>query len=245
MMAGRAAFMRQGYKDAANYFKSLIDRLIALNRPSPLIPQAYFALADTYMSSPAAVLGSTNALDGYKEAIGILDRITREYPANPLAPLAWGQMGICYLQLASADTNNYERAALSFTNALKSEVADVKCRSIAEVGLAKVLEKQSEQAPATERTRLLNEAFRHYWNVVDGKVLEENESADPVGLKEAAMAAARLAETLQRWDEAANLYQKLTRWAPPLRKTLESKLERLEQLRSQLGSVKKLDEPSN
>jgi hypothetical protein len=59
------------------------------------------------------------------------------------------------------------------------------------------------------------------------------------------MAAARLAEELQRWDEAANLYQKLARWAPPLRKTWELKLERLEQLRSQLGSPQKLDGPSD
>jgi TolA-binding protein len=230
MMAGRAAYMRQGYKDAANYFKKLIDKLIALNRPSPLIPQAYDALGDTYISGPGA---STNALDGYKEAIGVYDKITREYPTNALAPLAWGQIGMCYLQLASADTNNYERAAHAFTNALKSELANLRCRSIAEVGLAKVLEKQSELTSAAERTNLLIEALRHYWNVVDGQALGESENADPFWLKEAATAAARLAEELQRWDEAANLYQKLTKWAPPLRKTWESKLERLEQLRSQ------------
>jgi len=245
MMAGRAAYMRQGYKDAANYFKNLIDKLIALNRASSLIPRAYFALADTYMSGPGAVLGSTNALDGYKEAIGVLDRITREYPTNALAPLAWGQMGICYLQLASVDTNHYERAALAFTNALISELANVKCRSIAEVGLAKVLEKRAEQASLAERANLLKEALRHYWNVVDGQVLQENEVADPPWLKEAAMAAARLAEELQRWEEAATLYQKLAKWAPPLRKTCESKLERLEQLRSQPGPAQKLDGPSD
>ena len=50
--------------------------------------------------------------------------------------------------------------------------------------------------------------------------------------------AAAFAEELQRWDEAANLYQKLAQWAPPLRKTWELKLERLEQLRSQLGPAK-------
>jgi len=238
MMAGRAAYKRQGYKDAANYFKNLIDRLISLNRPSPLLPEAYFALADTYISSPGAVLGSTNALDGYKEAIGILDKITREYPANPLAPLAWGQMGMCYLQLASVDTKNYERAANAYTNALRSDLADAKGRSIAEVGLAKVLEKQAEQAPSAERARLLNEARRHCWNVVDGQVLGEDETADPLWLKEAAINAAHLAEELQRWDEAANLYQKLAKWAPPLRKTWETKLDRVEQLRSQLGSPK-------
>jgi TolA-binding protein len=238
MMAGRAAYMRQGYKDAYNYFTNLIDKLITLNRASPLIPQAYYALADTYTSSAGAVLGLTNALDGYKAAIGVLDKITREYPTNALAPLAWGQMGMCYLQLASVDTNNYERAAHAFTNALKSELANVKCRSIAEVGLARVLEKQAEQASTAERTNLLKEALRHYWNVVDGQVLRESETADPVWLKVAATAAASLAEELQRWDEAGNLYQKLAKWAPPLRKTWESKLERLEQLRSQLGSPK-------
>jgi len=184
------------------------------------------------------VLGSTNVLDGYKEAIGVYDKITREYPTNALAPLAWGQMGNCYLQLASADTNNYERAAQAFTKALKSDLADARCRSIAEVGLAKVLETQAEQASSAERTHLQGEALRHYWNVVDGQVLGEDEAADPLWLKEAAMAAARLAEELQRWDEAANLYQKLAQWAPPLRKTWELKLERLEQLRSQLGPAK-------
>ena len=120
---------------------------------------------------------------------------------------------------------------------LKSDLVDARCRSIAEVGLAKVLEKQAEQASSAERTHLLSEALRHYWNVVDGQVLGEDEAADPLWLKAAAMAAARLAEELQRWDEAANLYQKLAQWAPPLRKTLELKLERLEQLRSQLGSA--------
>ena len=48
-------------------------------------------------------------------------------------------MEIFAVQLASADTNNYELAALYFTNALKSEVANVKCRCIAEIGLAKVV----------------------------------------------------------------------------------------------------------
>jgi len=66
----------------------------------------------------------------------------------------------------------------------------------------------------------------------------ENEAADPFWLKVAAMAAARLAEELQRWDEAVNLYQKLAKWAPSLRKFWELKLERLEQLRSQLGTAK-------
>ena len=111
---------------------------------------------------------------------------------------------------------------------------------MAEVGLAMVLERQAEHASTAERTKLMNEALRHYWNVVDGQVLAESETADPVWLKQAATAAAHLAEELQHWDEAADLYQKLVTWAPPLRKTWESKLERLEQLRSQLGSAKKL-----
>jgi hypothetical protein len=94
------------------------------------------------------------------------------------------------------------------------------------------MEKQAEQAASADRARLLSEALRHYWNVIDGQVLGEGEAADPLWLKEAAVAAAHLAEELQRWDEAANLYQKLTRWAPPMRRVWESRLERLEQLRS-------------
>jgi TolA-binding protein len=237
MMAGRAAYARQGYNDAANYFTSLIGRLTRLNLPSLLLPEVYYALADTYL---VAAPPSTNALSGYKEAIRVLDKITREYPMTALAPLAWGRMGSCYFQLATADANNYALALAAYNNALDTNLANVTCRSMAEVGLARVLEAQARQASPTERTNLLNEALRHYRYVVDGKNLGEHEVADPYWVKEAAVGAARLAEEQQQWDVASNLYKRLIdELAPPLRKNWELKLEKLRQLGPRAESVEK------
>ncbi len=230
MMAGRAAYARQGYNDAAIYFTRLINKLTRLNPPPALLPEAYYALADTYI---AGVPGSTNALNSYKDAIGVLEKITREYPTNALAPLAWGRMGNCYFQLGAADTNNYPLAVSAYKNAMTNDRADVTCRSIAEVGLAKVLEKQAEQASPTERTNLLSEALRHYLYVANGRNLREQEVADPFWVKKAAEEAALLAEAQQQWEVAANLYRRLITNAPSLRKIWELKLEKLDRLRSQ------------
>ena len=245
MMAGRAAYARQGYNDAANYFRNLIDNLIKLDRPSSLLPEAYYALADTYIRYPESVPGSTNAPDSFREAIVALDKIVREYPTHALAPLAWGRIGDCYLQLAAADAENesanYAKASQAYSKASESERADVSCRSNAEVGLATVLEKQAEQLQLSpgERTNLLNDALGHYLYVVYGKNLREGEVADPFWLKVAAQAAARLAEDQQRWDVATDLYRRLIVLLPPLRKTWELKLERLTQARLQTESAKK------
>ena len=240
MMAGRAAFARQGYNDAVNYFTNLIKELTRLNPPSPLLPEVYIALADTYVRYPEAVAGSTNTLENYKEAIVALGKIPREFPTHALVPLAWGQMGAYYSQLAgqTQDPKDYEHAVNAYTNAL-SRLADATGRSIAEVGLATVLEKQAEQASPAERTNLLNEAWTHYWYVAEGKNLREHEVADPFWVKQAAVAAARLAEDQRRWDVAARLYERLRdELAPPLRKTWELKLEKMRQLRSTVESSK-------
>ena len=234
MMAGRAASKRQGYNDAVNYFTNLIDKLINLNPSSPLLPKAYFALADTYIVYPEAVPGSLNPVNSFKEAISVLDKITREYPTNALAPLAWGRMGDCYFQMASVDANNYEKAVSAYTQALTNNLADVSCRSIAEVHLAQVLEKQAGLASATGRTNLLAEALRHYLYVVEGKNLSENEVADPFWVKEAAVAAARLAEDQKRWNVATKLYLQLKELLPSLRKTWELQLEKMERIGSQI-----------
>ena len=238
MMAGRAAFARQGYNAAANYFTSLINELAKLNPRPPLLAEAYYALADTYVRNREAGPGSTNILDNYTEAIVALGRIPREFPTNALVPLAWGQMGAYYAQLAalSHDAKDYyERAANAYTNALYSDLADATCRGMAEVGLARVLEKQA-QAPETkpaDRTGLLNEALTHYWYAVEGKNLRPGDQADPFWVKEGA-----LAEELRQWDVATRWYERLLTLLPPLRKIWELKLEKLAQLRAQLEAGK-------
>jgi TolA-binding protein len=248
MMAGRAAYLRQGYPAAIGYFNNL------LNDPSPLVPaallpEAYFALADTFIGYAEAVVGATNALDNYREAIGALEKITARYPTNRLAPLAWGRRGDCYLQLylqlAAAEPKLYEEAVTAYDYVIRSDMADIAARSQAEVGLghveaglAKALEKQAGQASPSDRDRLLaernrlrTEALRHYLNVSEGKNLRASEQANPFWVKEATLCAARLSEDQQRWDVAANLYRGLINAVPALRKMWEAKLEKLEQAR--------------
>jgi tetratricopeptide (TPR) repeat protein len=229
--------MRQGYGDAVGYFTNLINILNKQDQAVPsLLPEAYYALADTYIVFPQAVPGATNVLDGYRAALEALGKITQVYPTNALAPLAWGHMGECYFQLTNY-AKNYERAAEAYTNALTNELADVMCRSIAEVGLGGVLERQAAEASPSSRTNLLNEAMQHYLYVVYGKNLRDREKGDPLWVKEAAVAAARLAEEQHRWDVAAELYERLRdELAPPLRKTWEAKLDKLRQLRASIES---------
>jgi outer membrane protein assembly factor BamD (BamD/ComL family) len=236
MMAGRAAFFRQGYQEAKGYFTNLINDV---NCPDTIRPEAYYALADTFIRYAEAVAGATNALDNYREAIVALETITTTYPMARQAPLARARMGDCFLQRATVEPKLYEQAIAAYTNVIRSDMADIATRSQAEVGLghaevglAKAQEKQAGQAPGSERERLLAEALRHYMNVAEGKNLRASEQADPFWVKEATVAAARLAQDQQRWDVAANLYHGLIDLFPALRKTWEARLEKLEQARS-------------
>jgi TolA-binding protein len=232
LMAGRAAFGRQGYADARGYFLWMIT-----NGPPSLVPEALSALGDTLMRYSEAPGGiSTNALENYRQALTAFEKITQSYPTNRVAPLAWGQMGVCYLQLASADPRQYANALNAYTNVLKSDLADVTARSIALVGMGTVLEKQAEQASEPEKTALLNEAIAKYLQVVEGKMLREGETADLFWVKEGAMAAARLARDQKRWDTAESLYFKLKDLDPTQRKTWDLRLEELQQVRSRLES---------
>ena len=73
MMAGRAAFFRQGYADALGYFTNLINDPLC---PPAMLPEAYFALADTFISFGDAVPGAADRFGNYREAIGALERVT-------------------------------------------------------------------------------------------------------------------------------------------------------------------------
>jgi len=229
LMAARAAFRRQGYTAAIGYLTNLIN---SADCPPALLPEAYFALADTFMSYSDTSSGTaTNSLDNYKQAVVVLEKIVANYPTNRLAPVAWGQMGVCYLQRASAEPAFYQAAAAAYTNALTSDIAEVATRSQAEIGLALVDEKLAETASTTERTNLLNQALGRYLNVVQGQNLRDGETAAPFWVKKAAVAAAKLAEELQQWEVAANLYRRLNTLVPGLAQTWDARLARLQQVR--------------
>jgi TolA-binding protein len=229
MMAGRAAFAsRLFWKDAAGpggHFKTLINDEQC---PADVRAEAYFALGDALVQGEAT--GNDNR-QRFEEAIVAFSRIPALYPTNRLVPLAWGRVGDCYLQLAVQDSNLYPQVTNAYWNVLQSPRTSRSARCQAELGIGRVLEKLAELHPVSERRALLTAARDHYLNVVYGNT-NDTEQTDALWLKEAGLAAARLAESEQQWEIASNLYARLVDLLPPLRPTLERRLQHAqEQLR--------------
>lgn len=217
MMAGRAAFARQAYSDAEGYFTNLVnDR----SCPAELVAEAFFAYGDTLTFQAY----EPPRLQKFSEAREAFSRIPQLFPSSPLAPAAWGRIGDCYLQLAREDAKLYDAAADAYREAMKSP--DVHVRSLAEVGLGIVLEKQAALRQPPENRTLLLEARDRYLNVFNGANLRDDEKPSPYWVKEAGFAAARLAEDQQEWRVAASIYERLSKILPPVQNLVEKKRER-------------------
>jgi TolA-binding protein len=215
LMAGRAAFARQGFKDAKPYFRWLIangppavtNSLV----PPELVARAYFALGDCFLQEPE---GDDKLGDAMTAFATVIDR----YPESPEALLARGKLANCHLARADLDP---AQASAAFTNAAalyqavtNAPSADITSRSQAEVGLGLVREKQAAQAGPPDHDRLTQEALAHYLGVFHGRNLRPGEAASPFWLNRAGLEAARLAESLGLRDQAANLYDSLARTFP-------------------------------
>jgi TolA-binding protein len=228
MMAGRAAFGRHAYKDAQDYFTGLVNDD---NCPPELAAEAFFALGDTFLLGEGDASSPIRKFDMAKEAYR---RITHRYPHSRLVPLAWGQIGNCYFQMATVDPKHYADALDAYFRVLTpTNPASVTARSQAEFGIAQVYERQAKGPP--ERAELLKAALDYYLNIFNGKNLKVAETADPVWARESGFAAARLAEEQKQWALALNVYLGLRELAPGARDSLERKIARL---REQAGSEK-------
>ena len=224
MMAGRAAVARQGYKDAIAYFTNL-----AANPACPLDSrvQATIACGDSF--AMRAEQGATNRPADLQEAISWFNTIPQTYPTHPLAPLAWGRVGDCSLQLGDSDPkfhDYYAKAANAYQQVAGSPRASVAARSQATVGLGLVAEAMGKLKSGEEQAALLKQALNDYQDVFLGNVLRDGELSDPFWVKKAGMEAARLAESLQQWRLAIDIYRKLQEqdWLPQTRASLEKKI---------------------
>ena len=227
MMAGRAAFARQVYKDAEKYFTDLINLLTGdTNSPPDLAAEAWLRLGDTLTQGSS--LEARKPLDSrFGEAIVAFSKITQQFPTNRWAAQALGRIGDCHLQLASQEPKRYDQAIRAYQEVMDLPQAEVADRSRAEVGVALALEKQADALPAPENADWLRKsAFDHYYNIVCGKNLRDKEQPDPYCLKEAGLAAARLAEERKDWEVAVNIYERLSVYLPSLRPLLEKKIEK-------------------
>jgi TolA-binding protein len=230
LMAGRAAFARQVWKDAGDHFWAIVSANDT-NCPPDLVAEAYFALGDTRLQEDP---NPAQPVNRFEQARLAFERIPQLFPTSRLVPLAWGRIGDCYLQQAAAqDTKYYDNALDAYRKVLQPELkADLSTRCQAEMGLGLVLERQAALKKPPERLTLLRTALDHYLNIVFGRNLAPGEQLDPVWFKEASLAAARLAEELQQWDLAAKLYDNLAAALPALRRSLDKKIEQVRQRRA-------------
>lgn len=228
LMAGRAAVARQSYRNAREHFDWIITNgpLVVAESPLPasVAAQAYLLRGDTFLAEPPPP--GSNPLHSFGDALTAYERVTKGFPTNELAPIAWGRIGDCELQIASQDPRRYQSAAEAYRRVMDSS-APASTRSMAECGLALVLEKQAPTLPESARPANLTEALNHYLQVFYGKNLRDGESADPYWVKRAGLAAVDLAETLQRQDLAIGLCQRLMEELPPLRARLEKRISQL------------------
>jgi len=220
MAAGRAAVARLGFGEALEYFTMVLNDS---NSPPGLVAEAFFAYGDATAQRESA---DTNApLANITKAISAFLKFQQPpYQTNPLAVLAQGRIGDCLLQLASADPNQYTNAAQAYQKVMDDPRASVAARSQAEVGLGLALDKQAQLKPGSESADARKLALDHFLQVADEKNLREGETAEPLWVKKAALEAGRLAEDLQLWEQAALLYERLSRRLPALKPMLELRL---------------------
>jgi TolA-binding protein len=219
MMAGRAAVARQDYKGAINnYFIKLEGNT---NCPTDLQVQAAFAHGDALMWMDSTV--TNDPLHNFSEATNEFASIIQLNPTNEATAPAWGKIGDCYLQLSS-----YDAATNAYAQVVSSTHASVPARSQAQVGIGIALEKKAALATGTNQIALLQMARDNYLDVFDsqiGQYLRDGETADPLWVQKAGLAAARLEESLQEWPQALDYYRDLTNAWPSLQTSLENKIE--------------------
>ncbi len=230
LMAGKCAVYRGGWQSAREHFDWLITNgplsVVSSRVPVPVVAEAYIYRGDLFLLEPKPPGG--DPLAAYAEAINAFAKVAERFPTNELAPRAWGRIGDCNLQLATADPQRYDAAAEAYRKVLESP-AGPGLRSMAEVGLGLVLRKQAALKPPAEQPAGFEAAMTHFLNVLYGRNLRAGESPDPTWVRQAGLEAAELAESLQQWTVALGIYQRLVSELPPLRARLERKIEELRQ----------------
>ena len=220
MMAGRTAFARQGFKDAADYFRSLINDEKC---PEDIVIEALFALGDTFVEEGSS--SPTQKTQQFNEAIVIFSKIPQIYPTNSLVPIAYGRIADCYLQLASENPDNYKKAQ-EFYQKVVSSNAGISARSQAQVALGIISEKLAALKLSQEKVQFLNEALGHYLTVIYGKNIrpELNETPDPFWIKKASLYAIDILEATEQWEQLISLCERAQSLIPSMYDILAKKI---------------------
>ena len=217
MMAGQSAMARFAYKQAIPYFTNLMSPDI----PRDLQVQATMAFADATISQD-----STNKTEDLNAAIGSLRTVVVTRSNAPAAALAWDRMADCYFALGASDPDKYTDAATYYRKVFEAPFASGAARNEARFKLGATLEKQAAQKTGTNQIAALNLALDQY---VDAfyQGLNDPEKPSPLWTKKSGLAAAQLAETLQKWQLEINLYKELKGLIPVLAPVCEKKIAKV------------------
>ena len=218
--AGRAAYNRQAYKNATNYFVELVnDERVSKD----LQARAFFALGDTYLKSSQEDLVPI-ATDPIGDAIIAFSRVTNatHFPNCPVASSAMGRIGDCLVQRAAKnkDPKQLDLAGEAYLKTMAWPGADAETRSMAEVALGLVRETQGRP----------KDALDHWSNVFYRKNLRPAEEADLDKVKLAGQNLGRLREERGEWAQALAIYESMQQLFPALRQPLALKIERARKL---------------
>jgi TolA-binding protein len=217
LMAGRSAMARFAYKQAINYFTSLLIP----DCPLDLRVQATIAYADATVSQD-----STNKTADLNEARTSLMTIVQTQSNTWQAAQAWGRIGDCYFDMGSREPDQYTNAAAAYRKAFESPQALDSARNEARFKLGFTLEKQAALKTGAEQIVLLKQALNQY---VDAfyEGLHDSESPSPFWTKKSGLAAAQLAESLQEWQSAYDIYKQLKDLLPVLAPVCEKKIAKI------------------
>jgi tetratricopeptide (TPR) repeat protein len=227
MMAGRAAIKRQGFSDARNTFKSLIDDEKVKAKSPQIHTDAFFALGDlTIMELGQEAQGQIKKLT---QATNAFDRIIQESPTNAVAARAWGRIGDCCLRVSGEQPAYLKHAQMAYEKALAiTEPIPVNIRSQSRIGLAYALERQ---ASGEDREKILQESVDHLLAVYFGRDLKVAEKQDPYWRAQSGLIALRLLEQLGSYDEALKICDDMEGNFSGMQPGLRVRKERLRQLK--------------
>ena len=227
MMAGRAAAARQDYAEASqDYFSKLENDT---NCPPNLWVEATLANGQALMLTDT--MDTNNPLGNFSNASNLLMRVVQLNPTNEAAARAWGQIGVCEMQMGNAagrlgnhdlQIGGYAAATNAYAQVLNTNLtAGVSLRSEAQVGIGIVLEKEAA-LPGADQKALLQLALDNYLDVFFGNNLRDGETADPFWVKEAGFQALPLIEKLGT-SSPDRFIDQMEHWLPQLKDSLEKK----------------------
>jgi hypothetical protein len=211
MMAGKAAYARNGWKDAKQYF---IDLYNNTNCPADLRFQAFFAYGDTLANEGKP----ENYEETMKEVMRVFGRISRDYSTNKLAALALGQKACYALQWAQTSAQ-YDVVTNAFLEVITNAQADARGTNIATIGLGIVLQRMGQQHPEQGR-EFREQALDQYVTVF----LNE-EQPEIFWTKFAGMRAGSLAYDMHEWQKAMKIYQRLQKMLPEPLPSLQNRIQ--------------------